>query len=68
MSATTEPQACECGGEPCEDGRWPELCWECVTDAWQDQADQAAIDRSEDRELFPEDYEDEWFGGDEILD
>ena len=59
---------CECGEPPCEEGRWPELCADCQDYAYQDAADQAAIDRAEDRLLFPEDYDEEWFMEEEVYD
>lgn len=48
---------CECGDPVDDDGRYPDLCWQCNDEAareeyWDDMAERLA-----DREMFPEDYD-----------
>lgn len=35
-------------GTPCEEGRWPDLCWGCVEEVHRDAAVNAELDRRKD--------------------
>lgn len=49
---------CEyCGAPACDEGRYPELCWECNEEAARDEYYDRLADDLADREMFPEDYE-----------
>jgi hypothetical protein len=44
-----------------DDGRYPELCFACNLQAAEDAYWDDLIDRAQDREMFPEDYEREYY-------
>lgn len=52
---------CECGQEVCDEGRYPELCWECSEEAAEDAYWDRKIEEHEDRMMFPEDYERDYY-------
>ncbi len=50
-----------CGEPAWDEGKYPELCYECNQEAMLDEYYEDLAERRQDREMFPEDYEREYY-------